>query len=207
MHQRPHGPGRSTRRRWWPRESHPAARSTRRVQEQRLQPVVASQPAGSATRRTPRMPANAARVALEQAALFGEKHRKLLELSATQGCIEVRHSIVVADLVVAILPSMRQFRRGGDVLGAPGELRIVGDDGASPAGGNGLVAVEAEGTHEPERAGMSSANGAADATRLHLPARSNENPGQRPCTPSISSGMSERVHRHECTVSRGRSRG
>jgi hypothetical protein len=51
-------------------------------------------------------------------------------------------------------PAMRQFGGGGDVFGDAGEFRVVGEDRAAAAGGDGLVAVETKGSKAAESARM-----------------------------------------------------
>src|SRR5690606_4960151 len=70
--------------------------------------------------------------------------RQFFHLCATQRRIQVRHPIVVADLVMEIVPLMRQLRRRRDVPGTISERFIVREDGASASRRDGLVSVEAQ---------------------------------------------------------------
>ena len=102
------------------------------------------------------------RIEPEEAALRREKTGQLLQLRTAKRRIDVRHTVVVANLVVRVFPAVGYFGRGRQMLGAPGQFRVVGQDGAPPSGGDGLVAVEAQRPHQPEGAGVAAVDGAAE---------------------------------------------
>ena len=52
----------------------------------------------------------------------------------------------MADLVVDIIPAMRKFSSGCQMLGALRKVCIIGQYRAAAASGDGLVAVKAQGS-------------------------------------------------------------
>ena len=67
---------------------------------------------------------------------------EVLQLSATKGCIDVRHTVVETDVVVTELPTMRNLGLSGDVFCVAPELFVHEKHHTAPTGGDGLVAVE-----------------------------------------------------------------
>ena len=136
------------------------------------------------------------RVALEQPALRGQEARQLLELRAAERGIQVRQPVVESDLVVAVLPAMRHFGGGREVLGGTRKLCIVGEDRAAAAGGDGLVAVETERAKQSEGAGVAPrivlpSDSAASSTSARLKSRATASSAVE------IDRMTEDVHRHE----------
>lgn len=90
-----------------------------------------------------------------QLAFVGDENLKLLQLGAAQCRIQVGQAVVVADLVVDVFVWMGLLGGGGDVFGA-GAQGLVGEDHAAPAGGDDLVAIEAQRAQEADGTGVAS---------------------------------------------------
>src|SRR5256885_1403189 len=58
--------------------------------------------------------------------------------------IQVGQTVIEADLVMHEGPFVRQLRGGGEMLGAAPQFLVIGQDGTAAAGGDDLVAVEAQ---------------------------------------------------------------
>src|ERR1700683_2699606 len=97
-------------------------------------------------------------VRMRQAALARQHLIEPLHLRTTHGRIQIGHPIVVANLVMEKFPWVRQLRRRRQMTGAPGQRLVICENRAPTAGGNDLVAVEAQGTGKPECAGVLPAN-------------------------------------------------
>ena len=67
---------------------------------------------------------------------------EILQLSATKGCIDVRHTVVETDVVVTELPTMRDLGLSGDMFCVGPELFVHEEHHTAPTGSDGLVAVE-----------------------------------------------------------------
>ena len=83
----------------------------------------------------------------------GEERVDLLQLGEAERGADVRQAVVEADLVV-VVGEPGQPRLGREVAGAPGERLVVGHEHPAAAGGDELVAVEAEAADPPDRADL-----------------------------------------------------
>jgi len=135
-------------------------------------------------------------VAREQAALGLEKPWELLELSTAERGVEVGHTVVVADLIVVVFPAVRHFRGGRQVPGAGGQIGVIREDRTAAAGGNGLVAIEAQGSHHTEGSGMSTCHDATEGFGRVLDERETEIMRHREQALDVGR-VAEHVHRHE----------
>ena len=135
-------------------------------------------------------------VAGVEAALGGQKVRQLLQLGAAEGGVEVGQAVVEAGLVVDIGPGVGQLGGGGQVLGAPGQVGVVGEDGAPAAGGDDLVAVEAEDAQPAAGASMAALVMAAEGFRGVFHQDEVVVVGQGQQAGEVA-GVAEGVHRHQ----------
>src|ERR1700761_3010086 len=93
--------------------------------------------------------------------LDAKNPRQPLHLRAAERRIEIRQTVVVASLVVNEFVGMRNLGGRCDVLGSRRQLAVIRQDHAAGAGGDHLVAVEAQRRKLAEPAGMASATVAA----------------------------------------------
>ena len=75
-------------------------------------------------------------------ALAGNILVEVLQLSATEGCIDVWHTVVVANVIVTELPTMRNLCLSGDVLCVLALLLVIEEKHTATTSGDGLVAIE-----------------------------------------------------------------
>jgi hypothetical protein len=59
------------------------------------------------------------------------------------------------------VPAMGQLGRGSDVFGPFAKFDIIGQDGPTATRGDGLVAIETQGAHQPKSTRVLPAHGAA----------------------------------------------
>ena len=90
----------------------------------------------------------------------------MLHLCAAQRCINVGHPIVVADMVVYKLPTVRYLGLGGDMFGQFAQFFIVEQEHTAATRGDGLVAVETQGPDFPECSRMPAVVETADAVYM-----------------------------------------
>ena len=114
-------------------------------QQQHVQPIVALGEIGFVEETHAFNSFKRMAVFLRELAFCGEKAGQLLHLGAAQCGVDIGQAVVVANLVVDEQPFVRHLGGGGEVLGEFAQLLVVGEDGAAAAGGDDLVAVEAQG--------------------------------------------------------------
>ncbi len=85
-------------------------------------------------------------VLLRKVSLFGYELAQTLELRAPKRSIEVRHTIIEANLIMFILIGMRLLGGGSQMLRSQAEL-IGAEDHTAATGSNDFVSVE---TQSPE---------------------------------------------------------
>src|SRR5579864_6816533 len=166
------------------------------VEQQRVEPIIAAGEGGLVDEGNPGNTGERAAVARRELALSSEESVELLELRATERRVEIRHAVIEGHGIMDEGPGVRQLRRGGEVLRPLREIRIVGGDGATAAGGDDLVAVEAESGEPREAAGGPPLVAAAEGFRRILDDREAELAGEGIERLHID-GMTEGVHRHD----------
>jgi hypothetical protein len=100
-------------------------------------------------------------ILFKQAALIAQETWQLLKLCTTQGGIQVGQPVVETHLVMHKIPAMRQLGRCRDVFGPFAQFDIIGQDGPTATCGDGLVAIETQGAHQPKSTSVLPAHGAA----------------------------------------------
>ena len=115
-------------------------------QHKRVQPVVRRGAASLAKTATPSAPERR-RCSAAPARVSAQAGAELRQLCHAERGVEVRHAVVVANLVVAKRPLVRHLGRRAQVLCVLCHVRIVGDYCAAATGGQDLVAVEAQRRH------------------------------------------------------------
>ena len=87
----------------------------------------------------------------------------MLQLGTAKRSIDIRHTVVITDMVVFELPAMRYFGLGSKMFGKCPQVLVHKQQHAAAARGDGLVAVETQGPHLAEETGMSAFIFAANA--------------------------------------------
>ena len=136
-------------------------------------------------------------ISLRELPLSLQHVRQLLQLRATERRVDVRHPVIVADLVVQEVPAVRRARRRGQVLGAPRQFASLVRHRAAAAGGDDLVAVEAERGDAAKIPACAARDNTSQATRRRPRSEPASSASARSTRASMIGRMAEHVHRHQ----------